>query len=161
MSDSALKVNFQKRQQLERILGAGHLNYCYQCGACVGDCPTARFHPEFNPRTIMLQSLLGDLDELLAENSLIWHCSNCYNCYERCPQDVRPVEVIIALKNLCVAEGTAAEDIQPVLERILATGRSVPVMPAVNRMREQMGLPPLAELDTSELQEILKPDDEA
>jgi len=161
VSDQGLKVDFSKRQQLERILGAGHLNYCYQCGACVGDCPTARFNPEFNPRTIMLQALVGDFDHLLEENSLIWLCSNCYNCYERCPQDVRPVEVIIALKNLSVDRKTANEEIAQIRDRIVETGRSVPVMPAIHRMREELGLPPLEKIDTGELKEILKPDGES
>ncbi len=160
MNKPEITVDHDARKELETILGAGHLSYCYQCGACVGDCPSARFYPGFNPRTIMLQALMGDFEDLLGEKSMIWLCSNCYNCYERCPQDVRPVEVIIALKNLCVNRKTAPEDIPTVSDHIRKTGRSVPLMPSVNRMRESLGLAPLELLDVSEIEEILKPEDD-
>ncbi|MBU0509065.1 4Fe-4S dicluster domain-containing protein [bacterium] len=155
-----IQVDFARRRELESVLGAGHVGYCYQCGACVGDCPTARFHGTFNPRTIMLQALLGDLDDLLQPESVIWLCSNCYNCYERCPQDVRPVEVIIALKNLCVKQGHISGEIVEVSKRVRETGRSVPVMPSINRMRQDLGLPPLEELDVSDLKKILPQQEE-
>jgi heterodisulfide reductase subunit C len=100
-----IEVDPQARRRLLAILGGAGVSYCYQCGACVGDCPSARFYPGFNPREIMLTALLGQVDRLITPDSVIWQCSNCYNCYERCPQDVRPVEVIIALKNLARLEG--------------------------------------------------------
>ncbi|OGU56482.1 MAG: hypothetical protein A2V66_05810 [Ignavibacteria bacterium RBG_13_36_8] len=158
MSNSDITVDFEKRRQLEKILGADHISYCYQCGACVGDCPSARFDPSFNPRTIVLKALMGDIDELTGENSIIWHCSNCYNCYERCPQDVRPVEVIIALKNISSKSGKSEEGILTIAKRIKDTGRSVPIMGSIEKMREGLGLPPLAVIDCTDLSIILNPE---
>ncbi len=143
MQEQIRKVNPEKRKQLEMILGANNLGNCYQCGACVGDCPSTRFHPAYNPRMIMLQALMGDYDELVSQNSDIWLCSNCYNCYERCPQDVRPVEVITALKNIAVKNGSAVEEITNIVKRIHETGRSVPVMGSTNKIREKLGLQPI------------------
>ncbi len=160
MNSREITVDFDRRRRLEAVLGAGNVGFCYQCGACVGDCPTARFHPGFNPRTIMLEALLGNIDELVALDSIIWLCSNCYTCYERCPQDVRPVEVIIALKNLATMEDTAPSDIPEVTRRIRETGRSVPVMQVVARMRGELGLPPLDQIDVTELKELLRPESE-
>jgi len=40
-------------------------SFCYQCGACVGDCPATTYSQEFNPREIMLKVLYGLGDELL------------------------------------------------------------------------------------------------
>lgn len=151
MADQPIKVQLHRKKELEAVMGADHLNYCYQCGACVGDCPTARFMPEFNPREIMLRALIGDLDGLTGPDSLIWQCSNCYTCYDRCPQDVRPVEVILALKNLSTTAGTAPEAISDVSARVLETGRSVPVPKSVARQREKLGLPDLPEVATDEL----------
>ena len=74
MKESEITVDFNKRRRLEQILGAEQLSYCYQCGACVGDCPSARFYESFNPREIMLRSLIGDIDELIQEDSIIWKC---------------------------------------------------------------------------------------
>jgi len=153
-----IRIDFAQRRRLLAVLGGNHVSYCYQCGACVGDCPTTRFFPSFNPREIMLTALLGDLGTLLAPGSVIWKCSNCYNCYERCPQDVRPVQVIIALKNLAREEGTHPEEAQAIYETILKTGRSAPVIASLKRKRESMGLPPLPAIDMGELRAVLAPE---
>ena len=158
MNESNIIVDFEKRRRLEEILGAEQLSYCYQCGACVGDCPTARFHSQFNPREIMLRSLIGDIDELIQNDSIIWKCSNCYNCYERCPQDVRPVEVIIALKNLSTQSEYASEEILNIVNRIKDTGYSVPIVSSTNKLRDELGLKPLKKLDNDEIKIIVKND---
>ena len=80
-------------------------SFCYQCGACVGDCPATTYGDEFNPREIMLKVLYGLGDELICEDSVLWQCTNCYNCHERCPQEVKPVEVIISMKNMLADRG--------------------------------------------------------
>lgn len=155
MNDQPLHVDFDKRQKLDEILGADHLGYCYQCGACVGDCPSARFCADFNPRNIMLLALMGEIDGLTGPDSIIWECSNCYTCYDRCPQDVRPVEVITALKNMSTGTGFAPVDIPEVVDRIFETGRSVPVPKSVARQREQLGLPPLPEPPVDEVMQLI------
>ncbi len=159
MNDSVIKIDFSRRKQLEEMLGADHVSFCYQCGACVGDCPSARFHKGFNPRTIMMRALMGDVDELIGPDSIIWLCSNCYNCYQRCPQDVRPVEVIVALKNLSARECGEDDEIVKIAQRVRETGRSVPVTQATQRMRKELGLAPLEDLDVSELEIILREDE--
>ena len=108
----------------------------------------------------MLKSLIGDFDDLVSKDSIIWKCSNCYNCYERCPQDVRPVEVITALKNIAVKKGTAGEEIDDIVKRILETGRSVPVMASTNKLRDKLGLKPLNKIDGNELKKIIGNTDE-
>ena len=158
MSDSEIKVDFEKRKELESMLGADNVSFCYQCGACVGDCPSARFDKRFNPRTIVLRALMGDIDDLIKPDSIIWNCSNCFNCYERCPQDVRPVEVIIALKNLSTRNDSSSNQIKVVAERIRRTGRSVPVVDSIHRMRDELGLARLPEIDVEELNKILEDD---
>ncbi|MFC2084059.1 4Fe-4S dicluster domain-containing protein [Bacteroidota bacterium] len=160
MESNKIKIDFEKRKKLEKILGAEQLSYCYQCGACVGDCPTARFDEKFNPREIMLKSLIGAIDEYIKEDSIIWLCSNCYNCYERCPQDVRPVEVIIALKNTAVQGGHSPKGYEEIIDRIKKTGFSVPIMSSSNRMREELGLKPIVKREQKDLKILLKPDAE-
>jgi len=150
------KLNFEFRQRLNKILGGEHHNYCYQCGACVAACPAARFSDEFNPRDILLKTLLGDEEDLIRPDSIIWKCTNCYSCYERCPQDVRPVEVIIALKNLCAQEGVLPEDINKFSETLIKTGRSVIITSTVNRRRQELGLPELKDVNVTELQTIIE-----
>jgi len=158
--EGVITLDRVRRRRLLAALGGNHVRFCYQCGACVGDCPSARFHPGFNPREIMLLSLLGALDRLLAPDSIIWKCSNCYTCYERCPQDVRPVEVILALKNLARADGTTPAAVVEVYESIRRTGRSAPVLGSTNARRARLGLPALPALDVAEIAAVLAPDEE-
>lgn len=139
-----IEINFSFRDKIAKVVEGNLLNFCYQCGACVGDCPTARFDDSFNPRRIMLDALYGLEDRLIGEESPIWKCSNCYTCYERCPQMVKPVEVIIALKNLMDEAGNAPKGNQRIVESIRETGRSVQITSATMRMRNELNLPPLA-----------------
>ncbi len=150
------KLNFEFRERLNKILGGNHHNYCYQCGACVAVCPAARYSDDFNPRDILLKTLLGEEDELIAVDSVIWKCTNCYSCYERCPQDVRPVEVIIALKNYCEQVGKAPSQIDKFSEAVEKTGRSVMVTSAVNRRRKELGLEEIKDIPVDELQKIIE-----
>jgi heterodisulfide reductase subunit C len=150
------KLDFKFRERLNKILGGEHHNYCYQCGACVAACPAARFNDKFNPRDVLLKTLIGDEEDLIREDSIIWLCTNCYSCYERCPQDVRPVEVIIALKNLCAEQGVLPGDINKFSETLIKTGRSVIITSTVNRRRLELGLPELKDVNVKELQTIIE-----
>ena len=100
-----VRVNFDFRRELAEKIEGDLASFCYQCGACVGDCPAATYSSTFNPREIMLKVLYGLGEELLVEDSVLWECTNCYNCHERCPQEVKPVEVIISLKNMLADRG--------------------------------------------------------
>lgn len=155
-SRKPVEINFEFRERLSEVLGGNHHNYCYQCGACVAQCPAARYSERFNPRSIMLDALLGREDVLLGEGSPIWLCTNCYSCYERCPQDVRPIEVIVALKNMANEHGAAPEQVSSLTENITKTGLSGMVTPAVQRIRESLGLPRLGEVQIDEMLEILE-----
>ena len=155
-SRKPVEINFEFREKLGEVLGGNHHNYCYQCGACVAQCPAARYSERFNPRSIMLDALLGREDELLGENSAIWLCTNCYSCYESCPQDVRPIEVIVALKNMANERGAAPAQVSSLTENITKTGLSGMVTPAVQRIRESLGLPRLGEVQIDEMLKILE-----
>jgi heterodisulfide reductase subunit C len=164
--DQPIPIDHAFRTELGLVLEGDGVSYCYQCGACVGDCPTARFDEDFNPRNIMLAVLYGMREEVLGANSPIWRCSNCFTCFDRCPQDVKPIEVIIALKNLMAREGRMPKGVDRVVDGLLSTGRSAMVTSATHRRRAELGLPDLAEVDVSELEVLLeghedsKPEDE-
>lgn len=154
--DEKIIVDFRFREKLNKVPGGKHHNYCYQCSACVASCPAARFTTKFNPRVILFQALLGMEEKLIGEDSTIWLCTNCYSCYERCPQDVRPIEVIIALKNMAVERGTAPANLAKLSENIGKNGLSVIVTSAVTRIRQELGLPELKKIPIEELKEIIE-----
>jgi heterodisulfide reductase subunit C len=152
----SVRIDFTFRDQLNEVLGGAHHNYCYQCGACVAQCPAARYNDSFNPRNIVLDALLGRGDVLVSQDSPIWLCTNCYSCYERCPQDVRPIEVIIALKNMAAARGLAPGQVASLTDNITKEGVSGIVTPAVQRIRESLGLPKLKPVPVDEMLKILE-----
>ncbi|MBI4659999.1 MAG: PDZ domain-containing protein [Verrucomicrobia bacterium] len=155
--EELVRVNFDFRRELARKVEGNLSNFCYQCGACVGDCPAAAYSREFNPREIMLKVLYGLGSELLKPDSILWHCTNCYNCHERCPQQVKPVEVIISLKNMLADRGIYPGGIDKIIKAVETTGRTTPASSAVDRQREQFGLPPIRPVNAAEIQKLLEP----
>ncbi len=155
MSEKPVRIDHDFRRELGLILEGDGVSYCYQCGACVGDCPSARFHPDFNPRRIMLAVLYGLQEEVVGSTSPVWMCSNCFTCFDRCPQEVKPIEVIIALKNLMARRGILPQGVDRLVAGLLQTGRSALVTKATERRRRELGLPPLPELDVEELRRLV------
>lgn len=155
------KIDFEFRRRVAEKIEGNLASYCYQCGACVGDCPAATYSDgAFNPREIMLRVLYGLGDELLVQDSILWNCTNCYNCHERCPQQVKPVEVIISLKNLLADAGICPDPAEKVIEAFETTGRTVAASAAVDRMRQQYGLPPLRPVPVDEIRALIEPSPE-
>jgi len=157
-SGSVVHVNFDFRRKVAEKIEGNLASFCYQCGACVGDCPAATYSDGvFNPRTIMLQVLYGLGEELLTPDTVLWSCTSCYNCHERCPQQVKPVEVIISLKNLLADQGLCPNPVAKVIETFEKTGRTVPLSNAIERQRASYGLPPLPKVPVEELAALIHP----
>lgn len=76
---------------------------CNQCGKCSSGCPAARFL-SLRPRRVVAMAQLEMIEEILRSN-VIWECTQCLQCTERCPRDVPPFDIIITLQNLAVREG--------------------------------------------------------
>jgi heterodisulfide reductase subunit C len=153
--DRPIKIDHGFREKLGLVLEGDGVAFCYQCGACVGDCPSARFSEDFNPRNIMLSVLYGLEDDLIGPDSPIWLCSNCFTCYDRCPQNVKPIEVIIALKNLMDDRGLTPQRAEQAVAGLLKNGRSALVTSATHRRRAELGLPALDEVDVAQLHCLL------
>ena len=149
------KVDFAFTSTLDAAIGGAGHSLCFQCGACVGDCPAAQYSERFNPRRIMLDAILGLADRLLVADSVVWECTNCCNCFEHCPQDVRPVEVIMALKNLIRERDLAPEVVQSIVDSVEQTGRTVMITDLVGKRRRELGLPDLTAPPVEELQKLL------
>ncbi len=152
------RLNFAFREKLNSVPEGFRHNYCYQCSACVADCPANNYSDNFNPRLIMLKAILGFEDELIGPDTEIWNCTNCYTCSERCPQDVRPVDVIIALKNLCVREGKAPDLVNRVSDTVLESGITTKVTPLAEKRRKEFGLSPTKSYPVDDIKKILEAD---
>ncbi len=157
-TEDLVRVDFAFRRELAAKVEGNLASFCYQCGACVGDCPSTRYGSGFNPREIMLKVLYGLGSELLREDSILWQCTNCYNCHERCPQQVKPVEVIISLKNMLADRGLVPDTVDKVIHTFETCGRTVPDSPVVDKMRARFGLPPMPPVPMDEVRALLEPD---
>lgn len=152
------RIDFAFREKLNAVADGFRHDYCYQCGACVADCPASNYSERFNPRLILLKAILGFEDELVRPDSEIWDCTNCYTCSERCPQDVRPVDVIIALKNLCVQEDKAPPLVRKISDSVLVSGITTKVTSLVERRRQELGLSPVKSYPVDDLKKIIEGD---
>lgn len=155
--EAVVRVDFEFRRELAQKIEGNLAGYCYQCGACVGDCPAAMYGTVFNPRRIMLQVLYGLGEDLLRPDSVLWQCTNCYNCHERCPQEVKPVEVIISLKNMLADRGICPDPVARIIRTFEDTGRTTPLSSAVESQRARFGLPPLSPVPMDEIRMLLAP----
>lgn len=161
-ADDVVRVNFEFKRELAKKIEGNLASFCYQCGACTGDCAAAEYSDEFSPREIMLKVLYGMENELIRHDSVIWHCTNCYNCHERCPQEVKPVEVIISMKNMLADKGIYPDPVKGVIAAFEKEGRTVAYNPAIDRNRKRFGLKPLVPVPMDEIAAIIGADaDEA
>ncbi|NIV45242.1 MAG: 4Fe-4S dicluster domain-containing protein [Gammaproteobacteria bacterium] len=110
---------------------------CYQCGTCSGGCPVAAIVPEYHIRKMIKAAREGKID---LNNKFLWFCSTCYLCYERCPQDVKPIQIIHAITNLISKRGCAPTPIKDGNRNILTTGRIVEVSRLTQQKRKELGL---------------------
>jgi heterodisulfide reductase subunit C len=143
------------KRNLSTVEGAGQLSYCYQCSACVAECPSAQHCPGFNPREIVLASLLGVAGYLTEKDSVIWQCTTCYKCYERCPQGTHPVEVVTALKNIAFEAGNAPDDVVSLRETVKEQGTIIVPSHAIEKRRAELGLEKAPSVPPGELKKLL------
>jgi len=134
------------RPELESYYGTDHLYDCYQCGTCTGGCPVNRYLPEFNVRSIVKRLMDGDIDP---SDKALWYCTTCYNCYERCPQKVKPLYLVQAVTNLAFKKNLAPDSIREMNKTLLKCGRNSEITSAAKKQRAAFGLPELKE-DVSE-----------
>ena len=63
--NDVVRVDFAFKRELAEKVEGDLASFCYQCGACVGDCPASTYSDgAFNPRELMLMVLYGLGDEL-------------------------------------------------------------------------------------------------
>ena len=124
---------------LVKKFGGLNLSACYQCGTCSSDCPVST---EFfyRVRRIMRRTALGLKDKVLPEKD-IWCCTTCFTCFDRCPQDAKPTDVILALRRIAAREGYTPQASRNTSANITKLGHAVPSLEEIEKKREAMGLP--------------------
>ena len=97
--------------------GGENIKLCFACGTCTAGCPVSAVDPEYNPRKIIRQVLLGMRKEVLS-SPVIWRCVQCYSCTAKCPQNVKFRDVAKALREMAVSERYVDSDLPGQVEQL-------------------------------------------
>ncbi len=152
-------IDFEFRNEIIKSDIGSTLAYCYQCATCSGACPVAQVtEGRYNPRRLILDSLLGLKEKIFGPENVfgLWGCTMCDTCDEVCPQKVELTEIFTLLKNKSVEKGEAPEHYTGQASMILENGKAIPMQPAIERRREQLGLPAIMAPDVDEVKKLLE-----
>jgi heterodisulfide reductase subunit C len=97
--------------------GGENIKLCFACGTCTAGCPVSAVDPDFNPRKIIRQVLLGMRREVLS-SPVIWRCVQCYSCTAKCPQNVKFRDVMKALREMAAKEGHVKPELLQQVEKL-------------------------------------------
>src|SRR4030066_1392320 len=104
---------------------------CIQCGKCTGGCPMA-MKTKLNPRALMYRVLIAGNGFNLEGREELWDCTTCSTCYSRCPKQVNPMEMVIALRSAIVERGRIHANVKTALESTFRHGNPL-TMPREDR----------------------------
>ncbi len=108
-------------EELQSFIEKYDLMGCVQCGRCTGGCPVT-VRTSLNVRQFVYDTVDEDMLEELAKLPEIWDCTACNTCAVRCPKGLKPVEVLIGLRNIMVESGAVAPTVRDALESIFREG---------------------------------------
>jgi heterodisulfide reductase subunit C len=137
---ATLDPNF--KYEITSMPGGENLKYCFTCGTCTASCPVREVDERYNPRRIIRMMILG-MKERVLKSDFMWLCTACYSCQERCPQDVKITDLMVALKNYAVKHGHVHPGITAQAVPIMKDGRIYAIEDFDNKKREKQGLPPV------------------
>jgi CoB--CoM heterodisulfide reductase subunit B len=143
-------------EQVKKNFDLAMLEKCYQCGACMDDCPVVKMNPDFNPNQVIGEILNGKIKELLSGPD-IWRCVNCYTCFELCPQKFGMIKVFETMKHLAYQNDIMPEGVGGGIKMFLDTGR----LGEPTTMRKKLKLPDPPKSGSKDLKKLLQLDEES
>jgi len=143
--ESASPQVMKDTEYLAKVLGKLKPELCYQCMKCTSGCPAAKVS-DYRPHLVAAMAKFRFTDELLS-SGILWACSLCLKCKEYCPQDVSPIELNIALRNLAIERNVKPpETVTRMAKSVAESGFSFETMGVLTRgfedvSRGDLGLP--------------------
>ena len=134
-----IDFNASNKNLWKEIYDNEDLHHCFNCGTCITGCPASHGNPPLLVRNLARMVILG-LEEELLDDPTPWSCVSCTRCEEMCPMDVKPFELILAIRKWQSASDPTY--IPPAIVDIYRRGYTQPV--GVNTaLRDKLGLPDL------------------
>lgn len=131
------KSNPEFEQKLAE-LGGADAKLCFQCGTCTAGCPSGR-RTSYRVRKLVRMAQL-DMEEEIVNSEELWMCSTCYTCVERCPRRVPIVDVVIALRNIAVAQGHIKPAHKKTATNLYSFGHTLNINDDIKAQRKALGL---------------------
>ena len=120
------------------VAGGDGAKMCFQCGTCTAGCPPGKI-TAYRIRKLMRMAQLGLKEDIISSEDL-WQCTTCYTCEERCPRGVPIVDVVIALRNIAVANGKMFPAHKKTGQNLVAYGHAVAINDKIKAQRKELGL---------------------
>jgi len=151
--DGNMPISVKYKAKNEILQKFPKVEICLKCNTCGLVCPVQ--YAGFSATETYVNNIFSATEP--EKNPNIWLCVSCHKCEEICPYEVKPTEVIEALKDEAFEKGYAPEAIREEINQVLATGYAFPIFQSlhfINRERERRGLKPLGDRNTAEIKKI-------
>jgi heterodisulfide reductase subunit C len=100
------EIEYSFYKEIARQPKGEGITKCLSCGTCASICQVFSVNPAYNPRKLIQKAILGLRNDVL-KSEMIWICSRCNSCIEKCPKGIRPGDIIMALRHIAIKEGIA------------------------------------------------------
>ncbi len=114
---SSVVTPYLEMSQAIAEAGGEAFKKCYQCGTCSGTCPWTPIS-EFNIRKLVRLSQLG----LEGVEDLMWSCSTCKFCVDRCPRGVEIIDLVTAIRNVYAGGGLLPQTLRTLVGSLSSRG---------------------------------------
>ena len=131
------------------------LNVCYQCGTCVSSCAAGLVKPQKNIRRLVQELICVEDESELGDIDLLWLCTTCYQCEDRCPERVPLTSLLVQLKNLAARQGSIPASVQKEVDCLAAHSFTYPPMKSIASRRKRLGLRDLPRPEEGEVKALM------
>ncbi len=142
-----LDAEFTK--EVSKLIGGQDLTACFQCAKCSAGCPVSdKVNIQVHE---LMRMLLFGLKEVL-DTDMVWLCSTCYQCQQRCPQGIEITDIIFGLKNMAFRKGITPSGYVASRKALYDNGK---LYEPTDWERDDLALPPVPRLDVTETRKVL------
>jgi heterodisulfide reductase subunit C len=143
----ALDADFTK--EVSELIGGEDLTACFQCAKCSAGCPVSD-KVNIQVHEVMRMLLFG-LSEVL-QTDMVWLCTTCYTCQQRCPQGIDITDILFGLKNMAFRRGITPPGYIGARQSLYDIGR---LYEPTDWERDDLNLNPVPKLNIELLRKML------